>query len=143
MKKLTIIVLSILALGSANAEVLKQKSEFSHKDTVALVEERIKANNSNVFAKIDFAEGAKSVKAKTNPTTKIFLGNFTPITKLMNSTVEYGHYLPMNVLVYTDNNGITWIEAKPFPAINGTDTEKKISGNAKKLYKKLLGITDK
>jgi uncharacterized protein (DUF302 family) len=62
-----------------------------------------------IFARIDHAEGARSVGLSLLPTELLIFGNAKAGTPLMQAAQSIGIDLPLKALVWQDASGDTWI----------------------------------
>jgi uncharacterized protein (DUF302 family) len=84
-------------------------STFSPKETMDRFESEIRAQNMQVFARIDHAAGAAEVGLTLAPTELIIFGNARGGTPLMQSVQTVGIDLPLKALVWRDKAGRTWL----------------------------------
>ncbi len=73
------------------------------------LENEIRSNGMDVFARIDHAAGAAKVGLTLPPTNLIIFGNARGGTPLMQSVQTIGIDLPLKALVWQDAAGKTWI----------------------------------
>ena len=85
------------------------RSNLGPKETMDRLENEIRANGMEVFARIDHAAGAMEVGLNLRPTELIIFGNARGGTPLMQSAQTVGLDLPLKVLVWEDAAGKTWI----------------------------------
>ena len=82
-------------------------------NSVAITTERLKANITNkgftILATIDHAVNANSVGLSLSPSVLILFGNPKAGTPLLEAKPTLGIDLPQKFLVWSDENGITWI----------------------------------
>jgi uncharacterized protein (DUF302 family) len=81
-------------------------SAFGPKDRL---ENEIRANGMEVFARIDHSAGAAKVGLIMPPTEVIIFGNARGGTPLMQSVQTVGIDLPLKALVWQDASGNTWL----------------------------------
>jgi uncharacterized protein (DUF302 family) len=84
-------------------------SKFSVKETLDRLEANLKTKDITVFARIDHAAGATSVRMPLRPTELLIFGNPKAGTPLMQSNQTIGIDLPLKVLAWQDASGKTWI----------------------------------
>ena len=84
-------------------------SRFGPKETVARLEQEVRAKGLTIFAVIDHAAGAADVGISLRSTTVIIFGNARGGTPLMQSAQTCGIDLPLKALVWQDAAGQTWI----------------------------------
>ena len=106
-----LVLVFALALGaaSASADLIKKRSTFDVKTTLDRFERILKEKGLKVFARIDHAKGAQSVKMNLRPTELIIFGNPKLGTKLMQSEQSIGIDLPMRALAWRDQTGFVWL----------------------------------
>ena len=85
------------------------RSSFGPKETMDRLENEIRANGMDVFARIDHAAGAAKVGLTLPPTEVIIFGNARGGTPLMQSAQTAGIDLPLKALVWQDASGKTWL----------------------------------
>jgi len=85
------------------------RSSFGPKETMDRFESEIRAQNMQVFARIDHAAGAAQVGLTLAPTELIVFGNARGGTPLMQSVQTVGIDLPLKALVWQDKGGQTWL----------------------------------
>lgn len=85
------------------------RSSFGPKETMDRFESEIRAQNMQVFARIDHAAGAAEVGLTLRPTEVIIFGNARGGTPLMQSGQTVGIDLPLKALVWQDKGGETWL----------------------------------
>ena len=73
------------------------------------LENEVRSNGMDVFARIDHAAGAAKIRLTLPPTKLIIFGNARGGTPLMQSVQTIGIDLPLKVLVWEDAAGKTWI----------------------------------
>jgi uncharacterized protein (DUF302 family) len=73
------------------------------------LENEIRSNGMDVFARIDHAAGAAKVGLTLRPTKLIIFGNARGGTPLMQSVQTIGIDLPLKALVWEDATDKTWI----------------------------------
>lgn len=82
---------------------------FGPKETMDRLENEIRSNVMDVFARIDHSAGAAQVGLTLRPTELIIFGNARGGTPLMQSAQTIGIDLPLKALVWEDAAGKTWI----------------------------------
>jgi uncharacterized protein (DUF302 family) len=82
---------------------------FGPKETMDRLENEVRSNGMDVFARIDHAAGAAKVGLTLPPTNLIIFGNARGGTPLMQSVQTIGIDLPLKALVWEDAAGKTWI----------------------------------
>jgi uncharacterized protein (DUF302 family) len=82
---------------------------FGPKETMDRLENEVRSNGMDVFARIDHAAGAAKVGLTLPPIKLIIFGNARGGTPLMQSVQTIGIDLPLKALVWEDAAGKTWI----------------------------------
>lgn len=85
------------------------KSRFGHAETVARLVNAVTSRHMTVMARIDHAEGAAAVGMALRPTLVMLFGNPRGGTPLMQAVQTIGIDLPLKMLVWEDEAGITWL----------------------------------
>lgn len=85
------------------------KSNYSVKETVKNIIQKIGDEGWHVFAHIDHAAEAKKKGLKLRPTEVILFGNPKIGTLLMQSNQSVAIDLPMKAMVWEDEGGIVYI----------------------------------
>jgi uncharacterized protein (DUF302 family) len=85
------------------------KSRHSHAQTVTNIEAAILDKGLTVFARIDHAAGAQAAGLVLRPTLLLIFGNAKGGTPLMQEMQTIGIDLPLKLLVWEDEDGISWI----------------------------------
>jgi uncharacterized protein (DUF302 family) len=78
-------------------------------DTLARLENAIKARGLTVFARIDHAQGAADAGLTLRPTLLVIFGNARGGTPLMQAAQTLGIDLPLKALVWEDAGQVTWL----------------------------------
>ena len=73
------------------------------------LENEVRSNGMDVFARVDHAAGAAKVGLTMRPTELIIFGTARGGTPLMQSVQTIGIDLPLKALVWEDAAGKTWI----------------------------------
>ncbi len=84
-------------------------SPHSVAQTADRLEQLLKAKKMTVFARLDHAEGAKSVDKVLRPTELIVFGNPKIGTLLMQCNQTAAIDLPQKALIWQDKRGQTWL----------------------------------
>jgi uncharacterized protein (DUF302 family) len=82
---------------------------FGPKETMDRLENEVRSNGMDVFARIDHAAGAAKIRLTLPPTNLIIFGNARGGTPLMQSVQTIGIDLPLKALIWEDAAGKTWI----------------------------------
>jgi uncharacterized protein (DUF302 family) len=99
----------VMAAGTAQAELVRKQSPYSVAETIDRFEKVIKEKGLAVFARIDHAAGAKTVKMDLRPTLLIIFGSPAVGTPLMQAQQTMGLALPLKVLAWEDSAGKVWL----------------------------------
>jgi uncharacterized protein (DUF302 family) len=81
----------------------------SVKDTMDRLESGVRSKGMTVFARIDHADGAKSVGLPLRPTELLIFGNARAGTPLMQAAQTIGIDLPLKALAWEDASGAVWL----------------------------------
>jgi uncharacterized protein (DUF302 family) len=84
-------------------------SAFSVSETIDRLIATITPLGLNVFARIDHAAGAATVKLALRPTQLLIFGNPKGGTPLMQDRQTAGIDLPLKALAWEDENGKVWL----------------------------------
>ena len=84
-------------------------SNYSVADTVNKLDATAKSMGLTVFARIDFAADAKTVGLELKPKQLLIFGNPKGGTPLMISAPSLAIDLPMNILVWEDDEAKVWL----------------------------------
>ena len=84
-------------------------SQHSAAETVKRLKAILDQKKIDLFAHIDHAAAAKKVGLSLRPTEVLIFGNPRAGTPLMQSRQTIGLDLPLRVLVWEDENGLTWL----------------------------------
>ncbi|MEN8197519.1 MAG: DUF302 domain-containing protein [Pseudomonadota bacterium] len=99
----------VLGVGGASADLIKKRSPHDVATTLDRLEKILKRKGLTVFARIDHAKGAASVKMALRPTALIIFGNPKLGTSLMQTQQTAGIDLPMKALAWRDASGFVWL----------------------------------
>lgn len=102
----------LLHAGSPAAAEGMQSHASVHdvEQTMARLEEAVRARGLTIFANIDHAAGAASVDMELRPTRLLIFGNPRGGTPVMQCAQTMGLELPLRVLVREDGEGQTWLD---------------------------------
>jgi len=92
-----------------NDGLISIESKHSVKDTIDRLEAALVTKGITVFARIDHAAGAASVKMSLKPTELLIFGNPKSGTPLMQIKQIIGLDLPLKVLGWQDAVGKVWL----------------------------------
>jgi uncharacterized protein (DUF302 family) len=84
-------------------------SKASPEETVTRLEAELRARSIALFARIDHAAGAAAVGLPLRPTVLLIFGNAKAGTPLMQEAQTIGIDLPLRLLVWQDETGVTQI----------------------------------
>jgi uncharacterized protein (DUF302 family) len=84
-------------------------SDFEAKGTMDRLENVVRAQKMQVFARIDHAADAERAELKLRPTELLIFGNAEVGTPLMQSAQTIGIDLPLKALVWQDSAAKTWL----------------------------------
>jgi uncharacterized protein (DUF302 family) len=85
------------------------RSTHGAKETMDRLEAAVRAKGITVFARIDHAAGAVAAGLALRPTEVLIFGAAKAGTPLMAAAQTIGIDLPLKVLVYEDEAGVTWL----------------------------------
>jgi len=85
------------------------RSQHGPEETMNRLGAAVRAKGMTVFAQIDHAAGAEAVGLPLRPTEVLVFGNARSGTPLMQSSQTMGIDLPLKVLVWQDDAGVTWL----------------------------------
>lgn len=89
--------------------MIKKQSQFEVDVTVDRLEAFLKEQGVNPIARVDHAAAANSVGMELRPTQVLFFGNPKLGTPLMQRNQMAGLDLPMRILVWEAEDGVTWL----------------------------------
>lgn len=85
------------------------ESQHSVADTANKLHDLLTKKGMTIFARIDHSAGAEKVGKSLRPTELIIFGNPKVGTPLMQCAQSIAIDLPQKMLIWEDNQGITWI----------------------------------
>jgi uncharacterized protein (DUF302 family) len=97
------------ASGAAGDGLVRVRSAYPIKESVARIEAALVAANITVFAFIDHDGEAESVGLGMRPTKLIIFGSPKGGTPLMVATPSVAIDLPLKALLAEDNDGVVWL----------------------------------
>jgi uncharacterized protein (DUF302 family) len=104
----TLVALLLMGAHAMAADgLISLTSQHGPKETMDRLESAVRAKGATVFARIDHAGGAQSAGLTLRPTELIVFGNAKGGTPLMQSQQTIGIDLPLKVLVWMDEAGMT------------------------------------
>lgn len=98
-----------LTATAASADIVQMKATGGVMEVMHELEESIAEAGATIFARVPHSEGAASVDMALNDAELIIFGNPQLGTPAMQQDILAGLYLPLRMLVYTDDDGQTWI----------------------------------
>lgn len=138
---------SLCVFGSvALADLIEKSSPHSVAVTIDRLQAAVEGAGATVFARVDHAEGAKSVDAELRPTEMLMFGNPALGTPAMQDAQTAGLDLPLRVLAFENAEGQvlvvyhspeTLAKAHALPA--DADYLKKMSGALNALTDRAIG----
>ena len=93
----------------STAGLINLRSPCGPQDTLARLENVIKAKGLTLFARIDHAQGAAEAGLTLRPTLLVIFGNARGGTPLMQAAQTTGIDLPLKALVWEDITHLTWL----------------------------------
>src|SRR5262245_2640334 len=85
------------------------RSRHGPEETLNRLAAAVRTKGMTVSAQIDHAAGAEAIGLPLRPTEVIVFGNAKAGTPLMQSSPTIGLDLPLKVLVWLDEGGVTWL----------------------------------
>src|SRR5262249_2973126 len=85
------------------------RSQHGPEETMNRLGAAVRAKGMTVFAQIDHAAGAEAVGLPLRPTEVLVVAHARPRTPLMQWSQTMGIDLPLKVLVWQDEGGVTWL----------------------------------
>jgi uncharacterized protein (DUF302 family) len=89
--------------------VARHQSRHGAKETADRLAAAVSEQGQTLLARIDHAAAAKKAGLDLRPTEVLFFGNPNVGTLLMQRSQEIGLELPLRVLVWEDDKGVTWV----------------------------------
>ena len=89
--------------------LITAKSQHGPAEIVKRLENSVAAHGLTIFARVDHAEGAKSVGMDLRPTEVLIFGSPKSGTPLMQMSDTIGLDLPLKMLIRQDANGETFL----------------------------------
>ena len=115
-----------MGTGANDNLLFTYESQFSVAETMARLEQNIKAAGIPVFAKFDHGKNAEEVGLELRPNQVIVFGSPKVGTKLMQDNPSISIELPLKISVWEDKNGCVWVtfpQMHPLAARYGLDGE--------------------
>ena len=104
-----LISLGLTATAAAQGGLVSIKSNYDVAATANRLERVLTEKGVTVFARIDHAEGARSIGQTLKPTLLIIFGNPAMGTPLMQRSRSMGIDLPLKALIWEDRAGQVWL----------------------------------
>ena len=104
-----LIILFISCQANAQDGFHKVKSSHSIETTVTKLKDVLKAKGMTIFSTIDHQQGAIKAGLDLRPTVLVIFGNPKVGTRLMQCDQRMGLALPLKMLVWQDEAGVTWL----------------------------------
>ncbi|SIO35918.1 Uncharacterized conserved protein, DUF302 family [Rhodovulum sp. ES.010] len=98
-----------LPAAASEDDIVRIMSAVGVSETADALEAAIGKAGATVFARIDHGGGAASVGMELGDSELVIFGNPKLGTPAMQDAPLAGLFLPLKVLVYTDEEGSTWI----------------------------------
>jgi uncharacterized protein (DUF302 family) len=107
---LLIVALSLAAIPAFAGEALvMRQSRHPVAETMDRLVAAAEAKGLKIMARIDHAAGAEAAGLKLRPTQVLLFGNPKLGTPLIEASPAIGIDLPLRVLAYEDDAGVTWL----------------------------------
>jgi uncharacterized protein (DUF302 family) len=101
--------LGVTELRMSAEGLVTVRSQHGPDETMNRLGAAVRAKGLTVFAQIDHAAGAEAVGLPLRPTEVLLFGHAKSGTPLMQSNQTMGIDLPLKVLVWQDEGGVTWL----------------------------------
>ena len=101
--------LGLMELRMPAEGLVTARSQHGPEETMNRLGAAVRAKGLTVFAQIDHAAGAEAVGLPLRPTEVLVFGNARSGTPLMQASQTIGIDLPLKVLVWQDEAGVTWL----------------------------------
>lgn len=113
-----------MGTGINNNVLYSYESQFSVPETMARLEQTIKAAGIPIFAKFDHGKNAEEVGLKLLPNEVIVFGSPKVGTKLMQDDPSMSIELPLKISVWEDKKGSVWVTfPQMFPMAENYDLQ--------------------
>ena len=89
--------------------MISKQSQFDVSTTLDRLEAALNEKGIKPMARVDHAAASKGVDLELRPTQALFFGNPRLGTPLMQSDQTAGLELPMRVIAWEDEDGISWL----------------------------------
>lgn len=101
MKKLLLLLISVVALSASDVKIVESKHSVSQ--TIENIKNIVTSKGFEVFAVIDHKQNAKNVDMEMSEAKVILFGNPKAGTKLMQDDIRSALDLPLRVLVFKES----------------------------------------
>jgi uncharacterized protein (DUF302 family) len=108
-RNLTLSAALALAAVPAMADIVRVEATGDLMEVMHELELAVSEAGATIFARVPHSEGAKSVDMQLNDAELLIFGNPQLGTPALQQDILAGLVLPLRMLVYTDNDGQTWI----------------------------------
>ncbi|MCB1849900.1 MAG: DUF302 domain-containing protein [Gammaproteobacteria bacterium] len=105
----TIALLGVTLLASADNELITKASPYGVQETMDKLEQIVRSKGLSVFNRIDHQSNARYVELEMGAAQLLIFGSPKLGTALMQQDPAAGLDLPLRVLVYQDGQEKTWI----------------------------------
>lgn len=104
------ITLMLPMIANAEIDIITKESAHDVQQTMDKLEAKLKANDVQIFARIDHKLNAEEVGMSLGDSQLLIFGKPSAGTKIMLNDMAAGLDLPMKILVYTAADGKTWLK---------------------------------
>ncbi len=129
-----------MGTGANDNLLYTYESQFSVAETMARIEQTLKAMGIPVFAKFDHGKNAEEVGLELRPNQVIVFGSPKVGTQLMQENPSISIELPLKISVWEDKNGSVWAtfpQMRVMGAAYGLD-KKPVIGKMQELLEKIV-----
>src|SRR5678815_5699518 len=102
------LVISPEALPKSNDGIVRVKSNYNFRETIARIKKDIAAKGIRFFSEIDQTELATEAGIKLNPSTLLVFGNPPLGTQFITANPNAGLDWPVRLLLTQDESGHVW-----------------------------------
>lgn len=100
---------SLLMAVPAAADIERIRAEGTVDEVMARLSEAVEAAGATIFATVDHAGGAANTGMQLSDSRLLIFGNPEIGTPVMQQDMLAGLSLPLDMLVYSDDDGQTWV----------------------------------
>lgn len=100
---------SLLMAVPAAADIERIRAEGTVDEVMARLSEAVEAAGATIFATVDHAQGAANTGMQLSDSRLLIFGNPEIGTPVMQQDMLAGLSLPLDMLVYSDDDGQTWV----------------------------------